>query len=241
MELQYNKNYCIIGPMRSGTTLLFRMVRDFSIDYNSKLNDEFFNTLLPQFGIEDTGLELINNSNPYRDYDQEIQYRINLLKKYNCKYTVKIVADQLSSTILDFLIKNYKIILIDRKNKYDQYLSLLIAEHSNVWNKGKQFKEFLSPFEASTKIAEDYFTFEKKWQEDQKNILSKTSALMLYYEDFINDPVKYLESHGIQTRSFSQYYKPLFKMRSQFEKEKLIINIDEIKKMYYNNFNEYTI
>lgn len=235
------KNYCVIGPMRSGTTLLFRMIRDFSNDFNSKLNDEFFNTLLPNFGIEDTGTDLINNNKPYRSRDLEIDYRIKLLKKYNCKYTVKIVADQLTETILNFLIENYKIILIDRKNKYEQYLSLLIAEHSNVWNKGKQFKEFLSPFEASTKIAENYFTFEKKWQEDRKIILSKTSASMFYYEDFVNDPVKYLELHGIRTRSFSQYYKPLFKMRSQFEKENLIINIDEINKIYYNNIDANTI
>lgn len=227
--------------MRSGTTLLFRMVRDFSDDYNSKLNDEFFNTLLSQFGIEDNGQELINNSRPYKSYEQEIQHRISLLKKYNCKYTLKIVADQLNNTILDFLIENYKIILIDRKNKYEQYLSLLIAEHSSVWNRGKKFEEFLSPFIASTKIAEDYFTFEKKWQEDQKIILEKTSALVFYYEDFIINPVKHLEMQGIKTRSFSKYYKPLFKMRNQFEKENLIINIDEIKKMYYNNINEYTI
>lgn len=227
--------------MRSGTTLLFRMVRDFSNDYNSKLNDEFFNTLLPKFGIEDKGVELINNSKPCKPYEEEIEYRINLLKKYDCKYTIKIVADQLNSIILDFLVKNYKIILIDRKSKYEQYLSLLIAENSNVWNKGEQFKEFLSPFVASTKIAEDYFRFEKKWQKDQKIILENTSALMVYYEDLIDDPIKSLEAHGIKTRSFSQYYKPLFKMRSQFEKENLIINIDEIKKMYYNNINEYTI
>lgn len=235
MDQPHNLNYCIIGPMRSGTSFLFRMIRDFSNDYNSKLNDEYFNILLPNFGITDNGIELINNSNSYLKPHDEILYRINLLKKYNCKYTVKIVADQLNNTILNFLLKNYKIIIIDRKNKYEQYLSLLIAEHSNIWNKGKKFEENLIPFEASLKIANDFFRFEEKWKKDKKYIIKNSTPIKIWYEDFIEDPVNYLKSKNIPVRNFSKFYKPLYKMRNLNQKENLIINLTEIKSLYNKN------
>jgi hypothetical protein len=230
-----NKNYCIIGPMRSGTSLLFRMVRDFSCDFDSKLNDEFFNVLLPQFGIYDNGNELVNDTKPYLPYSEEISYRLDLLKKYNYQYTIKIVADQLTDTLIDSMCQNYNIILIDRVNKYEQYLSLLIAEYSNVWNRGRVFKEDLEPFNASITIADDYFKFEKKWIEDKQKILNYTTPIFLSYEDFVNNPVEHLKENNINTREFSKFYKPLFKLRSKDEKEYLIKNISEIKNIFEEN------
>jgi hypothetical protein len=75
------------------------MIRDFSNDYNSKLNDEYFNTVYPGWSAIDTGTELVNCNRNYLLLDEEIEYRISLLQKYNCKYTIKEFYDELNKSL----------------------------------------------------------------------------------------------------------------------------------------------
>jgi len=226
-------HYAIIGPRRSGTTFCFRSVRDFSSDFASKLQDEFFNTYLGWFGVKD-GIRLQTDyDRKYLPHTEEIKFRINLLKKHNCAYTIKIVADHLSPKIIDFIIENYKIIIIERQNKYEQYLSFLISEHTNTWGCQKVFEEYLTPMEIPIELTNMFFQYEKQWQIDKK--LLTPYANHLIYEDFIKNYKECLEKIGIQTKEHSIHYRPVFKMRDLNQKERLITNIKQIKMIYEEN------
>ena len=224
--------YAIISPMRAGSTFLFRMLRDLSDDYNIKLNDEFFNTVYPGWSSIDDGTRLRNSDRNYFPLEEEIDYRINLLKKYNCKNTVKVISTHLNTKIIDFLIDNYSVVIIDRQDKYEQYLSYIIAYNTDVWNKVSPDAHIVEPFECPVEYALNFLKIEKQWQEDKAYILKNTSAIILDYENLINNPIFYLQSHGINIRPFSKYYKPIYKLNFKFPKEHYIKNIDLIRETY---------
>lgn len=221
--------------MRSGSTFLFRLLRDFSDDYDSTLNEEFFNTLYPGWSAEDTGTNLINSKREYLPLNDEISYRIDLLKKYNCKYTIKILSTHLTPTILKFVSENYKIIVIDRKNKYDQYLSYIIAYYTDIWNSENSKERNITPFDCPEEYALNFFKIESKWQNDKKYILKTLSPLVFTYEDLVMDPITYLQSHGITTRPHSNYYREIHKLNIKNTKEECILNIKKINEIYLQN------
>lgn len=221
--------------MRSGSTFLFRLLRDYSDDYASDLNEEFFNTLHPGWSAEDTGTHLINSKREYLPLDDEVNYRINLLKKYNCKYTLKILSTHLTPTILEFVSDNYNIIVIDRKNKYEQYLSYIIAFYTDIWNFDSYNERYITPFECPEEYAFNFFKIESKWQTDKKYILETLSPLVFTYEDLVMDPTGYLQSHGITTRPHSSYYKEIHKLNIKNTKPECIINIQKINEIYLQN------
>ena len=204
--------YAIISPMRSGSTFLFRMLRDFSSDYNIKLNDEFFNTVYPGWSSIDNGERLLKSNREYFPLNEEIEYRINLLKKYNCKNTIKIISTHLNLRIIKFIVKNYDIILLDRENKYDQYLSYILAFHSDVWNKKNNEKHIIPPFVCPIEYALNFFQIEEQWQKDKNYILNISNPIILNYEKLSIDPMQYLEINGINTRKFSIYYEHIHKL-----------------------------
>lgn len=224
--------YAVISPMRAGSTFLFRMLRDFSDDYDIKLNDEFFNTIYPGWSSIDDGTRLRSSDRDYFPLEEETEYRINLLKKYDCKNTVKVISTHLSSKIINFLTNNYNIVIIDRQNKYEQYLSYIIAYNTDVWNKLGPEEHIVEPFECPLEYALNFLKIEKKWQEDKAYILENTPAILLDYEKLIDNPVFYLQSRGINTRPFSEYYKPIYKLNFKFPKEYYITNIDLIREIY---------
>jgi hypothetical protein len=224
--------YAIISPMRSGSTFLFRMLRDFSSDYNIKLNDEFFNTVYPGWSSIDNGERLLKSNREYFPLNEEIEYRINLLKKYNCKNTIKIISTHLNLRIIKFIVKNYDIILLDRENKYDQYLSYILAFHSDVWNKKNNEKHIIPPFVCPIEYALNFFQIEEQWQKDKNYILNISNPIILNYEKLSIDPMQYLEINGINTRKFSIYYEHIHKLNLEFSKEYYIKNINEIKEIF---------
>lgn len=228
-------NYSILSPMRSGSTFLFRMLRDFSKDYNSKLNDEFFNTVYPGWSVEDTGQELINTNREYFLLNEEVDYRIDLLKKYNCEYTIKILSTHLTDNIIEFVSTNYQPIVLDRRNKYEQYLSYIIAFYTDVWNSGNTVQRIISPFESPRTYALNFFKIEEEWLKDKKVILENLSPIELFYEDLATDPINYLRYNGIKTRPFSSHYRGLYKLNIKNSKKDCIINLTEINNIYKEN------
>lgn len=227
--------YAIFSPMRSGSTFLFRMLRDFSEDYDSKLNDEYFNTVYPGWSAIDTGTELINSSRAYFPLDQEIEYRISLLQKYNCKYTLKILSTHITDMVIDFVYENYTPVIIDRQDKYDQYLSFVLAYHTDVWNTGNNKERKIEKFAFPEEYALNFFKIETQWLNYKKCIMDKMKPIEMTYESLVTDPINYLESKGIKTRSFSENYRGLYKMNIANPKEDYILNIEKLNTIYNQN------
>jgi hypothetical protein len=228
-------SYAIFSPMRAGSTFLFRMIRDFSNDYDSKLNDEYFNTVYPGWSVIDTGVELVNSDRKYLPLHKEIEYRISLLQKYNCKYTIKILSTHITQQVIDFVYKNYIPIVIDRENKYDQYLSYVIAFHTDVWNTGNNKERKIEKFICPTEYALNFFKIEQQWLHYKKHIIDLMNPIEMTYELLTNNPISYLESKGIQTQNFSKNYQGLYKMNIKNSKQDYIINIEELNDIYDQN------
>jgi len=231
-----NRNYAILGTARSGTTLLYRIIKDLSIDFDSRLKDEFFQTDLQGFTVFDSGSGLYQSDAHFENKNSEIQRRLKLLEKYNYKYTIKCVPHQLTFDIIQCLITNYNIIFCERRDRFDRYLSFLIASKSRVFNSATPIKRN-NKIMIEDALIESFFEIDAQWEVNKKNILEHTTCKVIYYEDLVSNP-----EHEIKTKTMlnwtdcrTEHYQHLVKLNSQKEKENLIENLDYV----ITRFNHY--
>lgn len=227
-------HYAIIGPMRSGSSFLFRNIRDLSSDYRSKLRVEFFQYHLPGWAVRDNGTELVPTHDTYLPFYDEQSLRLELLKKYNYAYTIKCLPTQLTVEVMNMLVGNYKIIICDRKNKFEQFLSWIVAIYTNSWNSRKQLGR-LKQFTVDEDAVNFYACMMANWNIQRNYILEKNMHVppVVYYEDLTRNVDAVLQrTTDLTIVPRSAYYVPLQKLFNHSVKKEMIKNYDWVKKQF---------
>lgn len=225
--------YAIIGPMRSGTTLLYRTIKDLSVDHDSKLKDEFFQTFLNNFYVYDSGNGLYQTVGYFKNQKEEIDRRLSLLKKYNYKYTIKCLPQHLSQPVTDMIFENYDIIICERRNTWERFISFCLACTTFVFNRTKKYKPYASPVKVARQTVDDFFDLERIWKDKKELIASKKKYSHIFYEDLIENPRLTIESETSLTwRENTEFFEPIYKLYNNIKKESLISNLDEVKEWY---------
>jgi len=234
------KRYAILGPARSGTTLLYRLVKDLSPDYNQGLglSVEYFQFEVPGNKVFDNGQELIQKQGYFNDKDKELARRIDLLQKYNFQYTVKCIPRHLTLAVIDCLLQNYKILFCERRDRYDRFLSFCIAFETEVWNNSSKTFEYADDkIFVTDNILKFYTLHEKKWIWAKKQIKKHVSPNTIWYEDLIKDPGREIsEKTDLKWSDHrSEHYTQMFKLKDRQQKEKMIDNLDYVQKYFLHN------
>jgi LPS sulfotransferase NodH len=243
-----NKPFLVFGMQRTGTTLLMQIIKNYEPKPRLARISEYFG---PQYTIIDNNITLKGNSPnswgrpailnkpdiPNQLSNNEIIERIEKLEKYkDQKILIKILSSQITDTIFDYVKNRYLIILIERREKYDQLLSFLIAKQDDIWN--APITALLKPtprFSANLKLIDEFFEAQLLYQKWKEEFL-RTSAIdvtIVYYEDLIakNNYKTVIEKIGINYDNRNIIGLPK-KLHSLEEKKKIIINIEEVKNYY---------
>jgi len=227
--------YAIIGPMRSGTTLLYRAIKDLSSDYDSNLGDEFFQTYLSNFYVYDNGDSLYQNKGSFSNKEKEIERRLFLLEKYNYRYTIKCLPQHLYQSVLDMIIQKYDVIICERKNEWERFISFVLACTTFNFNRIKKTKIDTPSVRVEKQTVYDFFYLENLWKE-KKEILKtrKKNYSHIFYEDFIENPKKIIESRtALKWKKNTKFFRPIYKLYGDnIKKESLIVNLDEVTEWY---------
>jgi len=239
-----NKPFLVFGMQRTGTTLLIRIIKSYATRRSAGHNriSEYFGS---QYTIIDNNITLEGKFRDKPDCpdqlrNNEIIERIEKLKKYkDQKIPIKILSSQITDTIFNYVKNRYLIILIERREKYDQLLSFLIAKQDDIWNVWNvPITALLKPtprFSANLKLIDEFFEAQllyQKWKEEFLR-MSAIDVTIVYYEDLIakNNYKTVIEKIGINydNRNIKNLPK---KLHSFHEKKKIIINIEEVKQYY---------
>jgi len=246
------KPFLVFGMSRTGTTLLINIIKSYATE---RFNiSEYFGT---QYTIIDNNITLEAKDNdisdirfrradhpssgrpplwPGRLRNNEINERIEKLKKYkDKKISIKILSSQITDTIFNYVKNRYLIILIERRGKYDQLLSFLIAKQDDIWS--VPITTVLQPtlrFSANLNLIDKFFKAQLLYQNWKEEFLRMSIDVnIVYYEDLIgqNNYKTVIEKIGINYDNRNIIGLPK-KLHSLEEKKKIIINIEEVKNYY---------
>jgi len=227
--------YAILGLHRSGTTLLYSIIKDLSPDYNTglQLNVEYFQLDEPGYFVQDTGKDLIQTVGIITNRKNEISKRLRLLKKYNYPYTMKCLPDQLTRRVIRCLLKNYRILYCERRDHYEQFLSYCIAHETGIWNVvNKQFAYDETKINIKKKTLDTYLYEMKNWYRVKKYIASKNfKPSTIWYEDLIQNSKKEItENTDLQWKDQrTKYYVPILKLANKQQKQTMIQNLNKVQ------------
>lgn len=234
-----NKPFLVFASSRSGTSILMRIIKTYS---EERFNiSEYFN--INDYIIVDDNVKLKSvetENNKFENVDLEIDKRIQLLEKYYHKnIPIKLLSHQITDSIFDYVKDRYEIIIIERNDKYEQLLSWLISMHTNVWNlyHSEIFKQ-PEKFTVNLNMVDLFFKKQKEYKVWKERFLENSDIPIVYYEDLNadNNFKKIIENIGFNYDNRDILYPPQ-KLYLLSEKEKIIINVDEIKE-YLKEINE---
>ena len=238
------KPILIFSPARTGSHLLWSIVRS----YESKIFriSEYFD--IKESYIIDTGIQIVsfrsNSDSQIKDKNTEIKKRIELLEKYkDQKIPIKITTSQINEMVFNYVKNEYKIVTINRKNKYEQLLSWLIARHSGQWTDRDKEKNKKLNLTVKVQNINRFVNLHIKLYESWRSKFLNEGILPteFSYEELISDGDQY--QNIIKKLGFKfdrrTIVDPPKKLHTLNEKEKLITNINEIKEYIKQNFSEY--
>jgi hypothetical protein len=226
----------IFGYPRSGTTMLMDIVGNHLISAGAIGSD---NNLDEVFNPVD-GRKLISANNHVRNV---VHYgvmsrkdRFDLFTQSSDQdYLIKVLsADVEYRPVLPWLVANYPIITIERRDHLEAFLSWVIAWYSKKWNVGLDapnpvIEPFIADMNAVTSAG---IIFSRYFQ--AKPIISAQAHI--YYEDMVAmSPREVLEHVGIYHPCATTTNTRFRKLTSMEEKVKLIINLDEVISYYHSS------
>jgi len=219
--------YAICGTARSGTSLLYQFIKSTNSEKYNELK-AFFNN---EFIMDETEYGLAHNQNIQGADVNHTECVTKLLDyDFSIKFTVSMVWESrhLIQTLLD---NDYQLILIERKNKYDQMLSLLLAEATDIWHLDKNItldKTNLSTTGDLSII--DQFIANQIWFNQLREEFP--DHVSVFYEDIVNgDFSTVTEQINLMGSNPDIQIQKIYK--SIAEKEQLITNLTEVQ-TYYN-------
>jgi hypothetical protein len=239
----------IFGYPRSGSsylydTILKHLVSSGAIAHDCHLQEIFIRHPRYHIGIKPNTKNTLslylkqypNLDNPYLPLSNE--QRFDLLKQFSEQgqdYFFKMLSGHTrDERVLPWLIENYPIITICRRDHFDAYISWLVAIQHGVWNRvlhdpPSVYTTFRVPrtdMDSSADTIRRYFTHVKK-------IPAKAH---IYYEDMIAmSPEEVLRHVGVYQPGFEIESSPIIKLLELSDKLELIVNLDEVTQ-YYDEF-----
>jgi hypothetical protein len=242
----------VFGYQRSGTTMLMDIVTKYFIAAGEIRPDqdlkEIFNTQLSlEIMHHPTGeYSLLHEWTPYIHESSllTIEQRFDLLRHFSEKgqdYILKMLSvDTRDARILPWLIRNYPIVTISRRDHFDAYLSLLIASHHKQWNyRSWQNKlPIYEKFQVTSGMLHDvthgFRTYFDK-------IATIPAIAHVYYEDMITMSSKEVLQHiGIYQSGNDAPETNFVKMIDFRRKVELIDNLGEVEKFYVDTIQPMT-
>ncbi|MBD3249274.1 hypothetical protein GF336_04480 [Candidatus Woesearchaeota archaeon] len=240
----FKKKFVIIGDARTGTTMLRGMLNQHP-DINCE--DEI---------ISNDGGTIVSNPILWRfrnligyiakkTFFKRIKIVLFLSKKRKEKVIgFKALYEQISKGIESFLLKrNFKVILIIRKDKIRRALSEIKAKKTGVWNVVKEKKEKIPKnnpinvdFEELKKTVETNLKGDNHW----KKIVERENTLLISYEDLVKDKDKnlgvVLESLGFNREDARNLTPSSIKLSKEKPISSMIDNYDEILNLSEGTF-----
>ena len=237
------KPILVFSPARCGSQVLMSIVRSYSPG-KSKIT-EYFN--IRRFKVIDGGDKIISvrlaERQTINNKFNEHKKRVNLLKKYNNKkIPIKIVGTQMSEIIFNYVKTEYTVVTINRKNKYDQLLSWIISTNTGVWHSDHRpniYPKIIADVKLVDQFVKKQIELYKFWR--QRFLTEEIILTEFSYEELTEDSPNF--QNIINTLGFTFDDRNLIDMPQKIhtleEKEKLIINIDEINEYINSNFFEH--
>jgi len=254
--------YSIFTTPRSGSKLLLCIIWPYlreKFGYMENLK-EISN---PTFVYYDTGNSIALSYHEDRQFveeiDKEILYKYKLLKKYHDQdFFIKFFPHD-NDDEWQYILDNYNLILLERKNKREQFLSFIISSETDIWTiydnvkyppkaTWATFDKVVYPPKVLFKEQHKQFLERShKEYQNKKNVIMERNNLtqcVIYYEDMISldNPFEILEQ--CEFLDWRDYIKDdtytLPKKMNPSNKEKYIENIDEFDE-WFDKFMSSTI
>lgn len=200
--------YVIIYYKRSGSTYI-----------RSILQNESYKSIIFSKNLSDMDDDKCDTNN-HKISSQKINRIINKHLDFNF-VGFKIPYQETSDELFDYLInENFKILLINRENVFEQYVSQLISARTNVWN-----------------IYVDDNDVDNYVRRNEKEFL--IHGLNTCYIEKINEKRKLIWDHYIKNDTENYSYKHTFKVKCKYED---VFNffkyMDEIRLRMHRFFND---
>lgn len=249
-------SFLIIGHIRSGSTLLYELLRKCLVHQNIITEESAIGEFLlesPEIEIGESEGKLWCTEKPLpRDLFKSLvsfavpfEYRASLLKKHIHEgYFFKSIGIELlrDEELLRGVQKHYdNVIFIRRRNILESVISSLLAFEYGYFRNNKEPPEY-RPFIANLNMA--------KWslntvltQIKLIAILHKNTKSILTFEDMIKEsPYSTVEKCGISAPNDLQLEFPKeLKMSYPCVRKELIINLDEIKQLVFQFEERYIV
>lgn len=226
--------HAIFTYPRTGSTLLQKVIMnhlhfEYGWDYSRNLG-EVFNPVENRCLTESDGC-LVEHESPGLQSRTE---RLRLMQEHaHQSYLIKVFAqDAVHPGVLKFIKDNYLLIVLERRDPLDAFLSGLIAYHFQLWHyegNEPQYESFKMPEEEARKIARYIALYYHIKTQLQPNIVAT-----LVYEDIVKMTRKeLLQAVGFETFSYNDNRPlPYKKLLTFEEKTHLIENIHQMREIY---------
>jgi hypothetical protein len=234
----------IFGYPRSGTTYLYDIIRSYlmhcgELEHHQSLYEGFKpNTYSYLAEKKNSENELVLEIQSVDRSWMTRETRFDLIKKFSERgqdYFIKMLSgDTEDVRILPWMIQNYPIVTICRRNHFDAYISWLVAWQHRIWN--RTTSEVLPEYSAFDvdPVAMHYAIRHFRGYFDYVSTIPEKTHI--YYEDMIAmSPKKVLQQIGIYQPGFEAKPPTYIKLMELSDKLKLINNTTEVIR-YYTTF-----
>ncbi|MBY0414142.1 MAG: hypothetical protein K2Q18_08245 [Bdellovibrionales bacterium] len=246
MNLNSHKPYLLYTTPRSGSTPIFEALSELCFHlYGHESLSEYFNWDYVEAWDEDDQIKILKEDEALVWPSQkgletrvktraqavkELRYKLNLLRKYPCRYSLKVFTAHISAnTAPEFLwlIANYHWFFLERKDLLAQLLSNLIATERGIWYEDRPEKLADGSLTAK-RIGFERFRFAWDFYRQTKHILGPKR--ILYYEDYCQmGPHDFFSDLGFKVPKECKFERALgVPIQNGERKLELFTNQDEI-------------
>jgi len=131
--------------------------------------------------------------------------------------------------LLNYLANNGRLVILERRNRFDQFISWMIASMSDQW----QSHQNVEPFSVSKvwwdKRRHDYCVFRRLCRRYEDRIP------LIYYEDIRQNPRVLFEAFGMSVNTIPEPEIVRKKYNTVTEKRQMILNIEECEHWFQND------